>query len=93
MLDENGGKLRIEVLENMRWRTEKEKLSRKGCDLRVENGSKKQEIPASKMGEDRCARIFLWFRNYNLQRQQGMQEGSTEEDEMKQQQRKKEGKL
>ena len=35
------------------------------------------------------ARILSWFREYNLQREQGMQEGWTEEEEMKQQQRMK----
>ena len=34
---------------------------------------------------DCWARIFSWFREYNLELKQGMQEGSTEEEEMKQQ--------
>ena len=37
--------------------------------------------------EDYWARIFSRFREYNLQRKQCMQEGSTEEEEMKQEQR------
>ena len=39
-----------------------------------------------KWSEDCWARIFFWFREYHLQRKQGMQEGSTEKEEMKQQQ-------
>ena len=40
-------------------------------------------------GEDCWTIIFSWFREYNLQRKPGIQEGSTEEEEMKQQQRMK----
>ena len=50
---------------------------------------KKQEISNTQMSEDCWARICSWFREYNLQRVQSMQEGSTEEEEMKQQQRMK----
>ena len=40
-----------------------------------------------KWGEECWARIFSWFREYNLQRAHCMKEDSTEEEEMKQQQR------
>ena len=36
-----------------------------------------------------CFGFFPWFREYNLQRKQSMQLGSTEKEEMKQQQRMK----
>ena len=39
------------------------------------------------MGKDSWAIIFSLFREYNLQRLQSKQEDSTEEEEMKQQQR------
>ena len=38
-------------------------------------------------GEDCWARIFSWFREYDLQRKQGVQESQTEKKEMRQQQR------
>ena len=40
-----------------------------------------------KCGEDCWARIFSCFKEYNLQRKQGMHEGQTEKEEMRQQQR------
>ena len=39
-----------------------------------------------KWGEDCWARIFLWFRGYELQRRKGVQERQTENEEMRQQQ-------
>ena len=39
--------------------------------------------------EDCRAKIFSWFREYDLQRKQGMQESRTEKEEMKQLQRMK----
>ena len=42
-----------------------------------------------KWSEDCSARIFLWFKKYDLQRRQGMKESQTEKDEMRQQQRMK----
>ena len=51
----SGRSLRQEEIEDRKRRS----LLRKRCALGVENGSKKQEISASKMGEDCWARIFL----------------------------------
>ena len=42
-----------------------------------------------KWGADCWARNLSWFREYILQRKQGMQKGSTGEEEMRQQQRMK----
>ena len=40
-----------------------------------------------KCGESCWARMLSRFREHNLQRKQGMQEGQTEKEEMRQQQR------
>ena len=40
-------------------------------------------------GEDCWAKTFWWFRDYDLQRKQGMQESLTEKEEVRQQQRMK----
>ena len=40
-----------------------------------------------KWGDDCWERIFSWFREYELQRKQGMQESQTEKEEIRQQQR------
>ena len=46
-----------------------------------------KNMSARKWCEDSWARIFVWFREYDLQGRQGMQESQTEEVEMRQQQR------
>ena len=40
-----------------------------------------------KWSEDCWARIFSWFREYDLQCKQGMQESQTKREEMRQQQK------
>ena len=56
-------------------------------DWRLVQRSMKYRI--LKWCEDCWARIFSWFKEHTLQRIQSMQEGPTEEEEMKQQQRMK----
>ena len=46
-----------------------------------------KNMSARKWCEDSWARIFVWFREYDLQGWQGMQESQTEEVDMRQQQR------
>ena len=40
-----------------------------------------------KWGEDCCATIFAWFREYDLQRKKGVRESRTEAEHMRWQQR------
>ena len=53
----------------------------------MEESAQKEKNRIRKLGEDCWARIFSLFREYNLQCLQCHQEESTEEEEMKQQQR------
>ena len=46
-----------------------------------------KKISALQMKRRMLGKIFSWFREYILQRKQGMQEGHTEKEEMRQQQR------
>ena len=78
------------MLKNLRWKTVKEKRMKE--EVRSRSGEWFEEARKNlprKPGEDCSARIFSWLRKWNLQRKQDMQEGSTQEEEMKQQQRMK----
>ena len=79
-----------EVLENTRWRIAKREAYRgRGVpsEWRMVRRIKKYQL--RKWSEDCWARIFSWFREYNLQRKQGLQEGQTGKEEMRQRQRMK----
>ena len=53
----------------------------------MEEGAQKQEIQNKKVMRRLLGKIFSLFREYNLQHLQSKQEESTEEQEIKQQQR------
>ena len=53
----------------------------------MEEGAQKQEIQNKKVERRLLGKNFSLFGEYNLQRLQSKQEESTEEEEMKQQQR------
>ena len=77
-----------EVLENTRWRKAEEKP--KGEEVRFRSGGRSEE--SRSISIENGVKIvgqesFSWLRECILQRKQGMQEESTEGEEMKQQQR------
>ena len=78
------------MLENTRWRKVEEKP--KGEEVRFRSGERSEE--SRSISIENGVKIvgqesFSWLRECILQRKQGMQEGQTEEEEMRQQQRMK----
>ena len=62
---------------------------RKRSAVGVGDGPESQKYQPRKWSEDCWARIFSWFREYDLQRKESMQERKTEEEEIRRQQRMK----
>ena len=82
---ELAGKMEEEVLNKYKVEDSKRGAYRgRGCSLCGKAGSTGYES-----GEDCRARIFALFREYNLQRRQSMHEDSTDQEEMRRQQRMK----
>ena len=73
-----------------KWTTAKEELTE--AEAPCWNGGvceKNKKYRIRQWGEDGWARIFALFREHNVQRLKSMHENSTEEEEMKRQQRTK----
>ena len=84
------GKIEEEVLDKYKVVDSKREVYRgRGAPPEWRLVRRSQKYRLRKWSEDCWARIFSWIREYNLQRKRSMQEGSTEEEEMNQQQRMK----
>ena len=86
-VDEFWKKIEEEVLNKYKVEDSKRGAYRgRGTPLERRRVRRSKTYRARRWGEDCWARIFAWFREYKLQRIQSMKVGSTEEEEMKQQQ-------
>ena len=74
--------------EKTKWRIAREELVEEEVAFRVEDGlGVSRNISFENGGEDCWAIIFSWFREYDLQRKQGVHGSQTEKKEMRQHQR------
>ena len=80
---------KIEEEVSDQYKVEKSKKGGRGSPLKRRRVRRSKKYRIRKRREDCWARIFALFREYNLQRRQSMHGDSTEEEEMRRQQRMK----
>ena len=66
-------KFELEVLETKVEVNKVRSIQRKRAAVEVKDGPEGQKYEPCQMGEDCWARIFSWFREYDLQQKKGMQ--------------------